>query len=110
MLKSHMLNISVQQFHSLSKATYETGLNENWLKSGSGIFTTPSIILGGTGSPAAAILLWAFGGLVTMTGVLCWIELGLSVPVQTIPGYLTVSGNEEEKSVPRSGGEKNFVS
>ena len=45
-----------------------------------------------------------------MTGVLCWIELGLSVPVQTIPGYLTVSGNEEEKSVPRSGGEKNFVS
>ena len=45
-----------------------------------------------------------------MAGVLCWIELGLSVPVQTIPGYLTVSGNEEEKSVPRSGGEKNFVS
>ncbi|OCK89960.1 amino acid transporter [Cenococcum geophilum 1.58] len=76
---------------------------------GSGIFTAPSKILGGTGSPAAAILLWAFGGLVAMTGVLCWIELGLSVPVQTIPGYLTVSGKEEEKSVPRSGGEKNFL-
>jgi len=45
-----------------------------------------------------------------MTGALCWIELGISLPVQTIPGYLTISGNEEEKSVPRSGGEKNFVS
>ena len=88
----------------------ETGLNENWHELGSGIFTTPSKILGATGSPAAAILLWAFGGLVAITGLLCWIELGLSVPVQTIPGYLTVSGKEEEKSVPRSGGEKNFVS
>jgi hypothetical protein len=42
-------------------------------------------------------MMWVFGGLVALSGLHVWNELGLSVP------------RKFEKSVPRSGGEKNFV-
>ncbi len=71
---------------------------------GSGIFLTPARVLQGTKNVGASLLLWALGGLVSVCGLLVWLELGLSVPIRTIPG------TNERKSVPRSGGEKNFVS
>lgn len=52
------------------------------------------------------MVLWAFGGIVGTSGLLVWLELGLSVPlrnVQVMPGIF------EKTSVPRSGGEKNYV-
>ncbi len=71
---------------------------------GSGIFVSPAKVLKGTGSVGASLLLWAFGGLVATCGLLVWLELGLSIPLWLIPG------TGELKSVPRSGGEKNYVS
>ena len=52
------------------------------------------------------MLLWFFGGIVGTCGLLVWLELGLSLPirvVQVMPGIF------ERTSVPRSGGEKNYV-
>lgn len=68
---------------------------------GSGIFVVPALVLKGTGSVGVSILLWAIGALVAMASVLVWLEMGLSVP------RFDVHGNEV--SVPRSGGEKNYV-
>jgi hypothetical protein len=51
--------------------------------------------------------MWSFGAVVATCGLLVWLELGLSIPlrnVQVMPGIF------ERKSVPRSGGEKNYVS
>ena len=70
---------------------------------GSGIFTLPSKVLGGTGSVGPSLLLWTLGSIIAFCGLLVWLELGLSVPIRTIPG------TDQRKSVPRSGGEKNFV-
>lgn len=70
---------------------------------GSGIFVSPILILRGTGSVGVSLLTWVAGGLVAMCGLLVWLELGLSIPQVTVPGG-------ELKSVPRSGGEKNYVS
>jgi hypothetical protein len=69
---------------------------------GSGIFVTPAIILKGTGSVGASLLLWAAGAVIATSGLLVWLELGLSVPRQQVRGG-------SKKSVPRSGGEKNYV-
>jgi hypothetical protein len=69
---------------------------------GSGIFVTPALVLRGTGSVGASLLLWAAGALTATSGLLVWLELGLSVPRQRVRG-----GNK--RSVPRSGGEKNYV-
>jgi hypothetical protein len=71
--------------------------------SGSGIYVAPAKVLIGTGSIGASLLLWTFGGLVHLCGLLVWLELGLSVPFRKVPG------STEKVSVPRSGGEKNFV-
>jgi hypothetical protein len=72
-------------------------------KTGSGIFTIPSKVLGGTGSVGPALLLWTLGGFIMLCGLFVWLELGLSVPIRTLPG------TDQKKSMPRSGGEKNFV-
>jgi hypothetical protein len=69
---------------------------------GSGIFITPAIILRGTGSVGASLLLWAAGAVIATSGLLVWLELGLSVPRQRVR-------DGSKKSVPRSGGEKNYV-
>ncbi|KAG9233201.1 amino acid permease-domain-containing protein [Amylocarpus encephaloides] len=73
---------------------------------GSGIFVTPVKVLNGTGSTGASLLLWFFGAIVATSGLLVWLELGLSIPmriVQVMPGIF------ERTSVPRSGGEKNYL-
>jgi hypothetical protein len=67
-------------------------------RAGSGIFVAPAIILKGTGSTGISLILWPLGALVATSGLLVWLELGLSIP------------KFEGRSVPRSGGEKNYVS
>jgi hypothetical protein len=69
---------------------------------GSGIFVTPALILKGTGSVGASLLLWTAGAVIAASGLLVWLELGLSVPRQRVR-------DGSKKSVPRSGGEKNYV-
>ncbi|TKA66477.1 hypothetical protein B0A49_10099 [Cryomyces minteri] len=70
---------------------------------GAGVFVTPSIVLKGTGSVGASLLLWASGGIIAACGLLVWLELGLSLPIHNVPG------TDERKSAPRSGGEKNYL-
>jgi amino acid transporter len=45
----------------------------------------------------------ALGALLSLCGLYVWLECGLSMPRQQIPG------EEEPRGVPRSGGEKNFL-
>jgi len=73
---------------------------------GGGIFAAPPIILRGTGSVGASLVLWSAGGIVALCGVMCWLELGL-----TIPRHQIYEDRLKKKvSTPRSGGEKNYVS
>jgi hypothetical protein len=72
------------------------------IKVGSGIFLTPSRALRGSGSPGISLILWALGGLVSIAAVLVWLEFGLTIPRELAGGRV--------RSVPRSGGEKNYVS
>ena len=46
---------------------------------GSGIFITPSAILGYTGSFGLSLMCWVFGAIVALAGSLCYFELGLLV-------------------------------
>jgi amino acid transporter len=56
----------------------------------------------GTGSVGISILFWLIGGIASMAGILVYTEFGLTIPRHDFDG--------EKKSVPRSGGEKNYVS
>jgi hypothetical protein len=68
---------------------------------GSGIFATPAKILRGTNSVGVNTVFWASGGLLTICGILVWLEFGLSIPREYVDG--------KDRAVPRSGGEKNYV-
>lgn len=46
---------------------------------GSGIFITPSTILCRTGSFGLSLIVWVIGGIVAISGGLCYIELGLLI-------------------------------
>ncbi|KAK0701228.1 amino acid/polyamine transporter I, partial [Lasiosphaeris hirsuta] len=70
---------------------------------GTGIFAQPSNVLFLTGSPAVAIILWVFGGLIILSITLSWLELGL-----TIPRYY-IRSEGAYFSTPRSGGDKNYL-
>jgi hypothetical protein len=69
---------------------------------GSAIFETPGKVLIGTNSIGISLLFWTIGGLVATCGLLVWLEFGLSIPRQVVSSGV-------ERSVPRSGGEKNYV-
>jgi hypothetical protein len=75
---------------------------------GSGIFVAPGLVLHGTGSVGASLLLWTAGAVIGATGLLVWLELGLSVP-RARPTLLNGQPAAEKHAVPRSGGEKNYV-
>ncbi|KAL8719954.1 MAG: hypothetical protein Q9225_003102 [Loekoesia sp. 1 TL-2023] len=50
------------------------------LQIGSGIFSAPSQVANHTPSPGAAVLVWAFTGILVWTGAASFIELGLAIP------------------------------
>ncbi|EIW78154.1 amino acid transporter [Coniophora puteana RWD-64-598 SS2] len=67
---------------------------------GTGIFSTPSSILGGVGSVGASLTLWVLGFSLSFCGLFIWLELGTMIPrsggskvyleaVYTRPKYLT---------------------
>lgn len=84
---------------------------------GSGIYVSRAIALRGTGSVGISLLLWALGALFGLAGLLVWLELGLSLPKykwdelpERDPNEVRSANEKQFESVPRSGGEKNFVS
>jgi hypothetical protein len=70
---------------------------------GSGIFSTPGTVVRETDSVAAALIIWVFGGVMSFMSLSMYLELGLSIPKYNI------RGSNRPVSVPRSGGEKNYV-
>lgn len=79
---------------------------------GSGIYIAPAIVLGATGSVGASLLLWTLGAITSIAGLLVWLEVGLSIPKFQLPDSTNEPRWEGERhfiSVPRSGGEKNYV-
>lgn len=81
---------------------------------GSGIYVTPAIVLRATGSIGVSLLLWTLGAIIGMSALFVWLELGLSIPKYELPVRESTEGGEEGattlQSVPRNGGEKNYVS
>ncbi|MGH9969833.1 MAG: APC family permease [Pyrinomonadaceae bacterium] len=47
---------------------------------GAGIFKTPSIVAANTGSEAAFLIAWLFGGAISLVGALCYAELASAYP------------------------------
>src|SRR5271155_2443490 len=47
---------------------------------GSGIFVTPALILKGTGSVGASLLLWTAGAVIATSGLLVWLQPRPFVP------------------------------
>ncbi|TPX08825.1 uncharacterized protein E0L32_009765 [Thyridium curvatum] len=73
---------------------------------GTGIFSLPASILMYTGSPGVAITLWVVAGIIIMCLLLCWLELGMTVPLFS---HVDEDGTQAVVSTPRSGGDKNFL-
>jgi amino acid transporter len=47
---------------------------------GTGIFATPSSILGSVGSVGASLMLWVLGFVLSLCGLFVWLELGAMFP------------------------------
>lgn len=62
----------------------------------------PWIVFESTRSVGVSLIFWFVGGMLSTFGLLVWLELGLTVPKTVIRGM--------RFSVPRNGGEKNYVS
>ena len=73
-------------------------------------------MLKSTGSVGASLLLWSVGPVVAISALLCWLELGLSIPKFVVPSTDSTEprhegeGGTKLENVPSSGGEKNYVS
>ena len=72
-------------------------------------------MLKATGSVGVSLLLWTLGAIIGMSALLVWLELGLSIPKYELPTRELSTESREEgetslQSVPRNGGEKNYVS
>lgn len=55
------------------------------LQIGSGIFTSPSLVVRNTGSEPVALLIWCVAGTLTWACAACYIELGIRLPVNGGP-------------------------
>lgn len=64
---------------------------------------TPTVVMQGTSSVGISLVFWVLGAVIAIAGVLVFSELGLTIP------RMHVEGQQEKKSVPRNGGEKNYV-
>lgn len=71
---------------------------------GSGIFLSPHRVLQGTGCVGGALCMWVLAAVISICGLYVWLECGLSMPQRL------VRGENKPRGVPRSGGEKNYVS
>lgn len=80
---------------------------------GTGIYVMPAIALKATNSVRISLIFWSLGAIFGISGVLVWLELGLSIP-KFRPADLGLEPQREGEGafecVPRSGGEKNYVS
>ncbi|OBT53766.1 hypothetical protein VE04_06635 [Pseudogymnoascus sp. 24MN13] len=68
---------------------------------GTGIFRTPAVVYSYTQSRDISMAWWALGAVSAIAGILVYMELGLTIPIYRIGGI--------EVSVPRSGGELNYL-
>ncbi|KFY96181.1 hypothetical protein V498_02839 [Pseudogymnoascus sp. VKM F-4517 (FW-2822)] len=68
---------------------------------GTGIFRTPALVYTYTQSRGISMAWWALGAVSAIAGILVYMELGLTIPIYRIGGI--------EVSVPRSGGELNYL-
>ena len=74
------------------------------LTTGTGVFNSAGIVFPNTQSIGLSLLLWVFGALFALSGVVVYIELGLTIPRWPF-------GPDGEKiSTPRSGDALNYVS
>lgn len=69
---------------------------------GTGIFRTPALVFTYTHSVSVSMFWWCVGAVVGMCGIVVFMELGLTLPLYRFDGV--------DISVPRSGGELNYVS
>lgn len=86
---------------------------DDHLLPGSGIYVAPAIVLQETGGVGPALLLWTLGAVLSMSGLLVFLELGLSLPKFQPPDAPSEPPREGEKpliNMPRNGGAKNYVS
>lgn len=70
-----------------------------------GIFANPVTVLASAGSPGLAVILWIVAGLTVYAIMVCWLELGMSVPFYDVRNGTTWI----RQSTPRSGGDKNYL-
>ncbi|OAL26463.1 hypothetical protein AYO20_10131 [Fonsecaea nubica] len=70
---------------------------------GTGIFRTPTTVAHGTHTVGYSLVFWAAGAIVAIAGVLVFAEFGMTVP------RLTIENEHQKESVPRNGGEKNYL-
>ena len=71
--------------------------------SGTGIFNSASVVFVNTQSIGASLLLWVYGAVFALSGVVMYIELGLTIP------RWPFGRNGEKISTPRSGDAMNYV-
>ncbi|KAF2825914.1 amino acid transporter [Ophiobolus disseminans] len=68
---------------------------------GTGIFRTPWTAIHATQSVGITLLFWLFGALTALSGMVLYIEFGLSIPRHVIDG--------RKETVVRNGGDLNYV-
>ena len=79
---------------------------------GSGIYVAPAIVLRETGGVGTSLLLWTLGAILSMSGLLVFLELGLSIPKfqpPETPSEPLREGDTPLINMPRNGGAKNYV-
>lgn len=72
------------------------------LGTGTGIFNSASVVFQNTHSIGVSLMFWVYGAALAISGIIVYIELGLTIPRFFIRGSWI--------ETPRSGGELNYVS